>query len=105
MLDEDTVRWGRLRARRAMHDGSLHAPHQAAPADGYTRTHMLIRCPRLSARSDVWHAAAARFDAFLKENDEKVQEAIRRAEAEAKVRRGLEGGMGWKQLVGARACV
>jgi len=27
----------------------------------------------------------ARFDAFLKENDEKVQEAIRRAEAEAKV--------------------
>lgn len=28
-----------------------------------------------------------RFDAFLKENDEKVQEAIRRADAEAKVRR------------------
>ena len=37
---------------------------------------------------------AARFDAFLKENDEKVQEAVRRADAEAKVRVGACRGRG-----------
>lgn len=37
---------------------------------------------------------ALRFDAFLKENDEKVQEAIKKAEVEAKAKQDKVGDLG-----------
>ncbi|KIY99393.1 Coiled-coil domain-containing protein 37 [Monoraphidium neglectum] len=44
------------------------------------------RAEALSKSEAMLEEDAVRFDAFLKENDEKVQEAIRRAEAEAKAK-------------------
>jgi hypothetical protein len=44
-------------------------------------------CEALAKSERMLEEDALRFDAFLKENDQKVQEAIKRAELEAKAGR------------------
>ena len=46
-------------------------------------------CEALKRSEQMLEEDALRFDAFLKENDEKVQEAIKRAEVEAKAKQEL----------------
>ena len=52
---------------------------------------MLQREEALKKSEQMLEEDALRFDAFLKENDEKVQEAIKKAEVEAKAKQDKVG--------------
>jgi hypothetical protein len=97
MLDEDAVRWGRCGRGRGVEAGCRGAAwvRQHAPQEPGWRPVAALREPGRAwlvllspAHPLSLPSPTQRFDAFLKENDEKVQEAIRHAEAETKARVG-----------------